>query len=71
MNWNKLFSHPTAAIHGQTEIFKMTMDIVEDIDPQNYNGDIPLHNAVMHNRIEIVETILANTYDKNPKNKYR
>ena len=47
------------------------MDMVEDIHPQNHNGDTPLHNAVMHNKIEIVETILANTYDKNPKNKHR
>ena len=65
------FFHPIAAIYGQTEIFKMAMDMVEDIHPQNNNGDTPLHNAAIHNRMKIVETIVANTYEKNPKNKYR
>ena len=56
-----------AAFSGQTEIFRLIFDKVDDKNPKDRKGRTPLHFAARDNCTEICRIILNVVQDKNPR----
>ena len=57
-----------SALHGQLEIHEYVMDLVEDKNPKNSDGNTPLHYAAIKGNSAIIKLIMEKVDEKNPKN---
>ena len=51
---------------NRMEIFKLIFDNVEDKEPKDNDGRIPLHHAAKYGHLEICKLIIGEIEDKNP-----
>ena len=57
-----------SAFYGLLEIHEYVMDLVQDKNPKNKDGNTPLHFAALKGNSAIIQLILKNVVEKNPSN---
>ena len=55
---------------GQMDVFLDVFERSKDKNPQDGNGETPLHTAALHGHLEVCQLILEQVEDKNPKDNF-